>query len=111
MLIFACYLYTPDLAPSAITALLSFAMPAEKPRTSRYEVDLEIEKRRRLGLPSDVLQQAGLVPGARVHVQVRRDGRIVITRVSDLLGKYAGAIPGIVNATKLEEQRGEQRGR
>jgi len=80
-------------------------VPPDKPRTSRYEVDLEIEKRRRLGLPSDVLEQAGLTTGDRVHVQVRRDGRIVITRVSDLLGKYAGAIPGIAAATRLEEQR------
>jgi len=80
-------------------------VPADKPRTSRYEVDLEIEKRRRLGLPSQVLEQAGLAPGDRAHVQVRRDGRIVVTPVKDLLGKYAGAIPGIAAATRIEEQR------
>jgi antitoxin component of MazEF toxin-antitoxin module len=80
-------------------------VPADKPRTSRYEVDLEIEKRRKLGLPSELLAQAGLAPGDRVHVQVRRDGRIVITPVTDLLGKYAGAIPGITAATRLQEQR------
>jgi antitoxin component of MazEF toxin-antitoxin module len=80
-------------------------VPADKPRTSRYEVDLEIEKRRKLGLPSQVLEQAGLEPGDRVHVQVRRDGRIMITPVTDLLDKYAGAIPGITAATRLEEQQ------
>jgi antitoxin component of MazEF toxin-antitoxin module len=80
-------------------------VPADKPRTSRYEVDLDIEKRRKLGLPTQVLEQAGLTPGDRVHVQVRRDGRIVITPVTDLLGKYAGAIPGITAATRLQEQR------
>jgi hypothetical protein len=52
-----------------------------------------------------MLEQAGLAPGDRVHVQVRRDGRIMITPVTDLLGKYAGAIPGIVAATRLEEQQ------
>jgi len=80
-------------------------MPADKPKISRYEVDLDVEKRRRLGLPGEVLEQAGLNPGDRVHVQVRRDRRIVITPVTDLLGKYTGAIPGIAAATRLQEQR------
>jgi hypothetical protein len=80
-------------------------VPVDKPRLSRYEIDIEVEKRRKLGLTDDLLQQAGLQPGDRVHVQVRRDGRIVITRVTDLLGKYIGAIPGISSATRLEEQR------
>ena len=80
-------------------------MPPDKPRLSRYEVDIEVEKRRKLGLTDDLLAQAGLQPGDRVHVQVRRDGRIVITRVTDLLGKYVGAIPGISAATRLAEQR------
>src|SRR5262249_42232107 len=79
------------------------AVPADKPRTNRYEVDLDIEKRRRLGLPAEMLEQAGLEPGDRVHVQVRRDGRIVITPVTDLLGKYAGAIPGIAAAARQEQ--------
>ena len=68
-------------------------------------MDLEIEKRRKLGLTSELLTQAELAPGDRVHVQVRRDGRIVITPVTDLLDKYAGAIPGITAATRLQEQR------
>jgi len=71
---------------------------------SRYEVDLDIEKRRKLGLPATVLEQAGLAPGDRVHVQVRRDGRIMITPVTELLGKYAGAIPGIAAETRPQEQ-------
>ena len=79
-------------------------MPADKPTTSRYEVDIDVEKRRKLGLPGTVLDQAGLAPGDRVHVQVRRDGRIMITPVTDLLDKYAGAIPGIVAATRVQEQ-------
>src|SRR5262249_57636750 len=94
----------PDL-PARTVSRACCAMPADKPRTSRYEADLDIEKRRKLGLPSQVLEQAGLVPGDRVHVQVRRDGRIVITPVTDLLSKYAGAIPGITAATRLQEQR------
>ncbi len=65
-----------------------------------------MEKRRRVGLPAEVLENAGWVAGDRVHVQVRRDGRIVISRMTDLLGKYAGAIPGIAAATPVEEQRG-----
>ena len=78
-------------------------MPADRPRTSRYETGCEVEKRRRVGLPDAVLAEAGLAPGDRVHVQVRRDGRVVITRVTDLLGKYAAAIPGIAAAARTEE--------
>jgi antitoxin component of MazEF toxin-antitoxin module len=80
-------------------------VPADKPKSSRYEADLDIEKRRKLGLPGHVLEQAGLKPGDRVHVQVRRDGRIMITPMTDLLDKYAGAIPGITAVTRLEEQQ------
>jgi bifunctional DNA-binding transcriptional regulator/antitoxin component of YhaV-PrlF toxin-antitoxin module len=78
-------------------------VPADRPRSVRYEVDVEVETRRRLGLPREVLEQAGVEPGDRVHVQVRRDGRIVLTRVGDLLGTYVGAIPGIAAAARPPE--------
>src|SRR5262249_1848397 len=80
------------------------AVAVDKPRLSRYEADFDVEKRRKLGLPAQVLEQAGLAAGDRVHIHVRRDGRIMITPIADLLSKYAGAIPGIVAATRLEEQ-------
>ncbi len=34
---------------------------------------------------------------------MRQDRRIVLTRVTDLLGKYAGAIPGIAAAAGPKE--------
>jgi bifunctional DNA-binding transcriptional regulator/antitoxin component of YhaV-PrlF toxin-antitoxin module len=80
-------------------------VPADRPRSVRYEVDVEVEQRRRLGLPREVLEQAGVEPGDRVHVQVRRDGRIVLTRVADLLGTYVGAIPGIAAAARPPERQ------
>ena len=80
---------------------------ADRPKAGPVDVELEIEKRRKLGLPEAVLEQAGLMPGDRVQVQVRRDGRIVIVRMMDLLDRYVGAIPGIAAATDLEELRGE----
>jgi bifunctional DNA-binding transcriptional regulator/antitoxin component of YhaV-PrlF toxin-antitoxin module len=80
-------------------------MPADRPRSIRYEVDVEVEKRRRLGLPREVLEQAAVQPGDRMHVQVRRDGRIVLTRVADLLETYVGAIPGIADAARPPEQQ------
>jgi antitoxin component of MazEF toxin-antitoxin module len=66
---------------------------------------VEVEKRRRVGLPREVLEQAGVQPGDRVHVQVRRDGRIVITPVADLLETYVGAIPGIAAAARAPQQQ------
>jgi bifunctional DNA-binding transcriptional regulator/antitoxin component of YhaV-PrlF toxin-antitoxin module len=58
-------------------------------------IDLEIEQRSRLGLPAEVLARANLRPGDRAVVQVRRDGRLVIAPLVELLDKYAGAIPGL----------------
>jgi bifunctional DNA-binding transcriptional regulator/antitoxin component of YhaV-PrlF toxin-antitoxin module len=80
---------------------------ADRPKAVPTDIELEIEKRRKLGLPDAVLEQTGLKPGDRVQVQVRRDGRIVIVRLVDLLDKYAGAIPGISAATGPEEKREE----
>jgi bifunctional DNA-binding transcriptional regulator/antitoxin component of YhaV-PrlF toxin-antitoxin module len=75
---------------------------ADKPKAAPADIEVEVEKRRKLGLPETVLELSGLKPGDRVQVQVRRDGRIVIVRLVDLLDKYAGAIPGISAATNLD---------
>jgi bifunctional DNA-binding transcriptional regulator/antitoxin component of YhaV-PrlF toxin-antitoxin module len=70
-------------------------------------IEVEVEQRRRLGLPAEVLIQAGLRPGDRVQIQIRRDGRLVLIPMSELLDKYSGAIPGLSAATSLPEMRSE----
>jgi hypothetical protein len=70
-------------------------------------IELEIEQRRKLGMPAEVLAMAGLRPGDRVQVQSRRDGRLVIIPMADLVEKYTGAIPGLSAAADLTEQRAE----
>jgi bifunctional DNA-binding transcriptional regulator/antitoxin component of YhaV-PrlF toxin-antitoxin module len=67
--------------------------------------EVEIEPRRKLGLPAEVLAASGLRPGQRMLIQVRRDGRLAIVPMAELLDKYAGAIPGLTKATELRELR------
>jgi len=69
--------------------------------------DVEVEQRRKLGLPAEVLAAAGWRPGDRVQIQVRRDGRLVIVPMTELLDKYTGAVPGLTVAAKLDEGRAE----
>jgi bifunctional DNA-binding transcriptional regulator/antitoxin component of YhaV-PrlF toxin-antitoxin module len=68
-------------------------------------IELEVEVRRKLGLPSQALAAAGWRPGDRVQVQVRPDGRLVIVPMVDLVDKFVGAIPGLSTATDLAELR------
>jgi hypothetical protein len=69
--------------------------------------DLEIEERNKLGLSSQVLAAVGWKPGDRVRVQVRRDGRLAIMAMADVLDRYAGAVPGLSQATALTRARAE----
>ena len=59
---------------------------------------LQVEQRRRLGLPSEILDKAGLSPEDRVFAEVRRDGRVILTPMSQILDKYSGAVPGLAVA-------------
>jgi antitoxin component of MazEF toxin-antitoxin module len=70
-------------------------------------IELEIEVRRKLGMPSRVMAMAGLQPGDRVQVQGRRDRRLVVIPMADLVEKYTGSVPGLSAAADLPEQRAE----
>jgi bifunctional DNA-binding transcriptional regulator/antitoxin component of YhaV-PrlF toxin-antitoxin module len=70
-------------------------------------IDVEVEQRRRLGLPSEALEAAGLRPGDRATIQVNRYGRLTIVPMTDLVEKYSGAVPGLSATTDLRESRGE----
>jgi bifunctional DNA-binding transcriptional regulator/antitoxin component of YhaV-PrlF toxin-antitoxin module len=67
--------------------------------------EVEVEVRRKLGLPSEALAAAGWRPGDRVQIQARPDGRLVIVPMVDLVDKFVGAIPGLSAATDLTELR------
>jgi antitoxin component of MazEF toxin-antitoxin module len=66
---------------------------------------IQVEQRRKLGLPAEILRQAQLHPGDQVQIQVRRDNRLVITRIANVADKYIGAAPGLTAATDLPELR------
>jgi bifunctional DNA-binding transcriptional regulator/antitoxin component of YhaV-PrlF toxin-antitoxin module len=69
--------------------------------------DVEIEPRRKLGLPAEVLKAAGMKPGDRAVLEVRRDGRLVVVPLTEVLDRFAGAVPGLSAAARLPEVRTE----
>jgi len=78
---------------------------AEKSRTGPPEA--AVDKRGKVGLSREVLGQAGLKPGDRVSVQVRRDGGILLTKIADPLEALIGSAPGLSAAANLEAMRDE----
>jgi len=70
-------------------------------------IEIEVEQRKKLGLPAEVLLRAGLRPGDRIQIQMRRDGRLLLVPMVELLAKYSGAIPGLAAATSLTELRSD----
>jgi bifunctional DNA-binding transcriptional regulator/antitoxin component of YhaV-PrlF toxin-antitoxin module len=67
--------------------------------------EAEIESRRKLGLPPEVLAASGLRPGQRVLVRPKRDSRLLVIPLADVIDKFAGAVPGLAAATNLKELR------
>jgi antitoxin component of MazEF toxin-antitoxin module len=68
---------------------------------------LQVEQRRKLGLPADILERAQLRKGDHVHVRVRGDQYLVITRMTSIVDKYSGATPGLAAATNLPDLRSQ----
>jgi hypothetical protein len=65
--------------------------------------EVEVEVRRKLGLPGPALAAARLRPGDRVQLQVRRDGRLMVVPMVELIDKFVGAVPGLGAATDPPE--------
>jgi bifunctional DNA-binding transcriptional regulator/antitoxin component of YhaV-PrlF toxin-antitoxin module len=67
-----------------------------------------VDKRGKVGLSAEVLERAGLVTGDRVAVSVRRDGSVLLVKVTDPLEALIGSAPGLSSsAVDVEELRGE----
>jgi hypothetical protein len=64
--------------------------------------EVRIDKRRKVGLPEDVLARADLGPGDLVQVRVRRDGGILLTKVTDPLETLIGSAPGLSAAARSD---------
>ena len=75
---------------------------AEKPRT-----ETAVDKRGKVGLPGEVLERAGIKPGDRLAVSVRRDGGILLTKITDPLEALIGSAPGLSAAASLDTLRDE----
>ena len=73
----------------------------------RHRTETAIDKRGKVGLPVEVLEQAGMKPGDRLAVSVRRDGGILLTKIADPLEALIGSAPGLAVAANLETLRDE----
>jgi antitoxin component of MazEF toxin-antitoxin module len=58
-------------------------------------LSLELEVRRKAGLPAHLLEEVGWSPGTYVMVRINSDGGILLEPVSKVLDKYAGAARGL----------------
>jgi len=66
-----------------------------------------VSSKNQITLPVAALRAARVVPGDQLRVEVDDDGRIVLSRTTDLLDQFIGAVPGLSAATDLEGLRDE----
>jgi len=71
------------------------------------EAEAVVDSQGRVRLPDAVRELAGLGPGDRVAIVVRADGRIRLTKASDLLGPIIGSAPGLTAAANLDDGTGD----
>jgi bifunctional DNA-binding transcriptional regulator/antitoxin component of YhaV-PrlF toxin-antitoxin module len=60
-------------------------------------------------IPVAALRQAGLKSGDELRVEAAGAGRIVLTRVEETLGRYAGRLTGVYPKGSLQKLRREWR--
>lgn len=58
-------------------------------------------------IPVAVLRQARIRAGDDLEIVAAEDGRIVVTRAHDALDEFIGDLPGLSDATNLQQLRDE----
>lgn len=66
-----------------------------------------ISSKHQITVPVDALRAAGLAPGDRLRVEADGRGRLVVTRVGDVVDRYAGSMPGVWQPGGLDALRDE----
>jgi bifunctional DNA-binding transcriptional regulator/antitoxin component of YhaV-PrlF toxin-antitoxin module len=51
-----------------------------------------VSSKHQVTIPVDALRAAGLEPGDTLKVEAASAGRVVLTRVDELLGRYSGCV-------------------
>jgi bifunctional DNA-binding transcriptional regulator/antitoxin component of YhaV-PrlF toxin-antitoxin module len=60
--------------------------------TGRVAGRSRISSKHQVTIPVGAFREAGLHEGDVVHIQVQGSGRILLTRLDDLIDRYAGAL-------------------
>ncbi|PYM59951.1 MAG: hypothetical protein DMD77_02835 [Candidatus Rokuibacteriota bacterium] len=68
-----------------------------------------ISAKNQITIPVAALRRAGLKPGDELRVEAAGAGRIVLTRVEEALGGYAGRLTGVYPKGSLKKLRREWR--
>ncbi len=68
-----------------------------------------VSPKHQVTIPVDALARAGLHPGDRLRVEVRRPGEVTLVRAEDPITVFAGALTGVYPAGYLDELRREWR--
>jgi bifunctional DNA-binding transcriptional regulator/antitoxin component of YhaV-PrlF toxin-antitoxin module len=66
-----------------------------------------LSRKNQITIPVAVLRVARVVPGDEMQVEAAEDGRIVLTRARDPLDEFVGDLPGLSEATNLQQLRDE----
>jgi bifunctional DNA-binding transcriptional regulator/antitoxin component of YhaV-PrlF toxin-antitoxin module len=68
-----------------------------------------LSSKHQVTIPIDVIREAGLKVGDELRVWVDQDRRIVLTRVNDVIERFAGSMAGIWPDGWLDDLRDEWR--
>lgn len=68
-----------------------------------------ISRKHQITVPVDALRAADLAPGDRLRVEAQGRGRLVVTRMGDVVADYAGTMPGVWERDGLDALRDEWR--
>jgi AbrB family looped-hinge helix DNA binding protein len=79
-------------------------------RKTQVITEAVMDSQGRVRLPDPVRELAGLGPGDRVAIVARADGKIRLTKASDLLGPIIGSAPGLTAAATVSVDNGTGNG-
>jgi bifunctional DNA-binding transcriptional regulator/antitoxin component of YhaV-PrlF toxin-antitoxin module len=82
-------------------------MAIVKPKRQRGRTRLSAKNQ--ATIPVAALRRAGLRPGDELQVEAAGAGRIVLSRVEETLGSYAGRLTGVYPKGSLRKLRREWR--
>jgi len=77
-------------------------------RAARRSGHTRVSSKHQVTIPRQAFETAGLKAGDTVKVEANGPGRVTLTRVDELLGKYRGALtPGVITNEDIGRLRDE----